>query len=128
MGESTKDESLIDYVPKRGHFIMLDLTIGAVGHELKKRRPCLVISQDGFNNGREFVVICPTTSTETGDPAQLEIPRGLPVSGFISVDQLRSVDYIGRRMEFRCKCPDSLFREVIMIAKAIIFPKNLRFD
>lgn len=38
------------------------------GHEIKKRRPALVISRDAYNQATPFVIVCPITSTSRQRP------------------------------------------------------------
>lgn len=35
----------------------------SVGTEIKKRRPAIVISKNGYNKGHSQVIVCPITST-----------------------------------------------------------------
>jgi len=62
-----------------------------VGSEIKKTRPCLVISPDEMNRNIRTVIIAPMTS------AQKEYPTRVPCTfqkktGQIVLDQLRTID------------------------------------
>ena len=41
------------------------------------------------------------------------IPDGMPVSGTILADQVKSLDWRVRRADFICKLPDTVIDEVI---------------
>lgn len=61
------------------------------GHEIKKTRPCLIISPDEINHNIGTVIIAPMT-TKSHD-----YPTGIPVNfknkdGWIVLDQIRTVD------------------------------------
>ncbi|MEZ5690438.1 MAG: type II toxin-antitoxin system PemK/MazF family toxin [Rickettsiales bacterium] len=63
----------------------------AVGHEMQKTRPCMVITPDKMNRLLGTVIIAPITSTQRSLPfrANVEI-KGK--KGQIALDQLRTVD------------------------------------
>ena len=75
---------------RRGHvyLVRLDPTLGS---EIKKTRPCVVVSPDELNEHLRTVIIAPMT---TGGRASPWRPRcrfqGRP--GFVTLDQLRTVD------------------------------------
>ena len=63
----------------------------SVGHEIKKTRPCLVISPDEMNNALNTVIIAPLTSTIRNYPMRINcIVQGK--QGQIALDQLRTID------------------------------------
>lgn len=68
--------------------INLDPTIG---YEIKKTRPCLVISPDELNRVIKTVIIAPMTSTVRNYPTRVNI-NFQGKDGQIAVDQLRTVD------------------------------------
>lgn len=70
------------------HLINLNPT---VGHEIKKTRPCLIISPDEMNNNLSTVIIAPMTTKSHGYPTRVEIKFG-GKHGWIVLDQIRTVD------------------------------------
>ncbi|MEY3157787.1 MAG: hypothetical protein RLZZ121_840, partial [Bacteroidota bacterium] len=52
--------------------VNLDPTIG---HEIKKTRPCLVISPDEINRNLATIVIAPITSSSKPYPTRIEIQQ-----------------------------------------------------
>ena len=68
--------------------IALDPTIG---HEIKKSRPCVIISPDEMNKFIETVIIAPMTTKTKGYPTRVPITFKRK-EGWIVLDQLRTVD------------------------------------
>ncbi len=67
--------------------VMLDPTVGS---EIKKTRPCLVISPDEMNQHLATAIIAPMTTSGK------QYPSRIPVNfdgkdGFIALDQIRTV-------------------------------------
>lgn len=68
--------------------ISLDPTLGA---EIKKTRPCIVISPDEMNKYISTIIIAPITSTIKNYPTRIDIFLGNR-AGSIVLDQLRTID------------------------------------
>ena len=70
------------------HLISLDPTKGS---EIRKTRPCLIISPDEMNKHIRTVIIAPMTSTIRDYPTRINITfQGK--KGQIVLDQIRTVD------------------------------------
>lgn len=73
-------------------FVDLDPTIG---HEQSKKRPCLVLSNNAFNQGCSgLVFIVPITSKNKNNPFHIKInppEGGLVTPSYIMVDQTKSL-------------------------------------
>jgi mRNA interferase MazF len=108
------------YVPKKGDFIALDFDPQS-GHEQKGRRPALVISNNLFNLRTGLVMACPITNTNRGYPFHIAIPTGALVTGFVMVDQIKSLDYHSRNVKRIDKAPKALLDEVLAILDACIY-------
>ena len=68
--------------------IALDPT---VGHEIKKSRPCVILSPDEMNKHIATIIIAPMTSRSHPYPTRFHVTfRGK--SGWIVLDQIRTVD------------------------------------
>lgn len=68
--------------------ISLDPTIG---HEIKKTRPCVVLSPDELNSEISTVIIAPMTTQSHPYPTRVSTTlQGK--SGWIVLDQIRTVD------------------------------------
>ncbi len=62
----------------------------AVGSEIKKTRPCVVISPDEMNNHLRTVVIAPMTTSSKNYPTRIEIKHDNK-TGWIILDQIRTI-------------------------------------
>src|SRR5438552_17050882 len=72
----------------RGFLINLDPTIGS---EIKKVRPCVVVSPDEMNRHIRTVIVAPMTTKGQPYPTRVHC-RFAGREGHIAVDQLRPVD------------------------------------
>ncbi|MFC1736472.1 type II toxin-antitoxin system PemK/MazF family toxin [Candidatus Hydrogenedentota bacterium] len=72
------------------YLVNLDPT---VGHEIKKRRPCLVISPDEMNHNIRTVIVAPMTTRRRAYPTRVSC-RFQGKSGQIVLDQLRTIDSV----------------------------------
>lgn len=68
--------------------INLDPTIG---HEIKKTRPCLVISPNEMNHTIRTVIIAPMTTKSRAYPTRVPV-QFEGKTGWIVLDQIRTVD------------------------------------
>ncbi len=70
--------------------VALDPTLG---HEIKKTRPCVVLSPDEMNHHSGTVIIAPMTTKGRAYPTRVEcLFQG--VAGQIVLDQIRTVDKV----------------------------------
>ncbi len=63
----------------------------AQGSEIKKTRPCIVISPEEMNRHLATVIVAPMTSTLKGYPSRVPTTTGKK-SGEVVLDQVRTVD------------------------------------
>ena len=68
--------------------VNLDPTIGS---EMKKTRPCIIISPDEMNKHLQTIVIAPMTSISKTYPTRVEVKHN-KTKGWIVLDQVRTVD------------------------------------
>jgi len=68
--------------------VNLDSTIGS---EIKKTRPCIVVSPDEMNKHLKTVIIAPLTSTSKNYPTRIEV-KIRNKSSWVVIDQLRTID------------------------------------
>src|SRR5260370_37196054 len=102
------------YVPEKGDFVSLSFDPQA-GHEQKGRRPALVISNFLFNRHTGLAIVCPITNTDRGIPFHLAVPVSSSITGFVMVDQVKSVDYMTRKARFIEKASDELVADVLEV-------------
>ena len=101
-----------DYRPERGDIVWLDFNPQA-GREQAGRRPAVIVSPGAYNGKVGLALFCPITTRQKGYPFEVVIPDGMPVSGTILADQVKSLDWRVRRADFICKLPDTVIDEVI---------------
>jgi len=68
--------------------VNLDPTLGS---EIKKTRPCVVISPNEMNKFLNTVVIAPMTTSSKNYPTRIEIKHDNKI-GWIVIDQIRTID------------------------------------
>ena len=70
------------------YLINLDPTLGS---EMKKVRPCIIISPDEMNRHLQTVVIAPITNSSKPYPTRIALNDN-SITGWIVLDQIRGVD------------------------------------
>jgi mRNA interferase MazF len=98
------------YVPELGDIVTLEFD-PQVGREQAKRRPALVLTDQRYNRASGLAVVCPLTSQRKPYPFALPVTVG-NVEGAILVDQLKSMDWAGRRARFHSKVEPALLTTV----------------
>ena len=68
--------------------VNLDPTIGS---EIKKTRPCVVISPDEMNRYLRAIIVAPMTTTSRKYPTRIEVKYDRKI-GWIVIDQIRTID------------------------------------
>ena len=97
MADSHKGAHRKTYFPKRGEIYLVALD-PAVGREIKKTRPALVVQNDASNEHLGTTIMAPITSAVRFplSPTQVLIaegkPGGLAVTSMALLDQIRTVD------------------------------------
>lgn len=62
-----------------------------IGHEIKKTRPCLIVSPDEMNDSIQTVIIAPMTTQSHPYPTRVPV-LFKENDGWIVLDQLRTLD------------------------------------
>ena len=70
------------------YLINLDPTIG---HEIKKTRPCIVISPDEMNQNINTVIVAPMTTKSHNYPTRVSLTFA-GKKGWVVLDQIRTLD------------------------------------
>ena len=68
--------------------VNLDPTIGS---EIKKTRPCVIISPDEMNKYLRTIIVAPMTTKSRKYPTRIEI-RHDDKQGWVVIDQIRTID------------------------------------
>jgi mRNA interferase MazF len=75
----------------RQYYIILVNLDPTIGSEIKKTRPCVVISPNEMNRYLQTIVIAPMTTTSKSYPTRVEITHDNK-TGWIVLDQIRTID------------------------------------
>jgi mRNA interferase MazF len=62
-----------------------------IGSEIKKTRPCVIISPDEMNKYLRTITIAPMTTTSRKYPTRIEVKHDRK-TGWIVIDQIRAID------------------------------------
>ena len=68
--------------------VNLDPTIGS---EIKKTRPCIIVSPKEMNENLNTIIIVPITSNKRKYPTRIPISKG-DIKGMAVIDQIRTID------------------------------------
>jgi mRNA interferase MazF len=102
----------VAYAPERADIVWLTFDPHA-GHEQAGRRPAVVVSPRAYNGKVGLALLCPITAQCKGYPFEVEVPEGLPVSGAVLSDRLKSMDWKARRAVFACRLPRNVMTEIL---------------
>jgi len=72
------------------HIILVNLD-PTIGSEIKKTRPCVVISPNEMNKYLQTIVIAPMTTSSKKYPTRVEVKHDNKI-GWIVLDQIRTID------------------------------------
>ncbi len=68
--------------------VNLDPTIGS---EMKKTRPCVIISPNEMNKYLQTIIVAPMTSSSKHYPTRIEVKHN-KTKGWVVIDQIRTID------------------------------------
>ena len=108
------------YVPKQGDFVILSFDPQS-GHEQRGRRPALVVSNTLFNKHTGLAMVCPITNTNRSFPFHVAVPSESSLTGYIMAEQIKSVDFVSRKLKFVEKSPRDVLEEVLAILDACLY-------
>lgn len=80
------------YIPDRGDAVWITLD-PQTGHEQAGRRPALILSPSAYNGRVGLAIMCPITNQAKGYPFEVPLPEGLPITGVVGADQVKSLDW-----------------------------------
>jgi mRNA interferase MazF len=100
------------YLPGRGDVVWITLDPQA-DHEQRRRRPALILSPAAYNGKVGLALLCPITNQAKGYPFEVALPEGLPVTGVVLSDQVKSLDWQARDCTRLCAIPDAVVGQVL---------------
>lgn len=90
-----------------------------IGSEIKKTRPCIIISPNEMNKYLRTVIIAPMITSSKSYPTRVEIKHNKKI-GWIVLDQIRTVDrqriikVLGRMTKAEIKEVKSVLKETFV--------------
>jgi len=108
------------YVPQKGDFVYVSFDPQS-GHEQKGRRPALVISKSEFNERTGMAFVCPVTNRDRHFPFHVPVGDTADITGYVMVEQIRSIDYIAREAKAIGKASEVVLEEVLSLLDACIY-------
>lgn len=111
------------YVPKKGDFVVLSFDPQS-GHEQRGWRPALVISNTLFNKRTGMAMVCPVTHTDRKIPFHVPVDEEASLTGFIMVEQVKSVDYRSRNAKLIGPASRETLDEVLAILDACVYESD----
>lgn len=108
------------YAPKKGDFIAVTFDPQS-GHEQKGWRPALVVSNTLFNEQTGLAIVCPLTPTDRRYPFHVAVRNDPRITGFVMVEQVKSIDYQARKAKFIGKASEEVLDTVLSILDACIY-------
>jgi mRNA interferase MazF len=98
-------------LPDRGSLVWLEFSPQA-GSEQSGRRPGIVLTPGAYHQRSRLAIVCPITTRVRGWPTEVVLPSGLPISGVVLVDHIKSVDREARHMEVVGMAPQEVLDEI----------------
>lgn len=74
------------------HIVLVNLD-PTMGSEMKKTRPCVIISPNEMNKHLQTIVVAPMTSASKAYPTRVEVNHN-KTSGWLVIDQIRTIDRV----------------------------------
>ena len=108
------------YVPQKGDFITVTFDPQS-GHEQRGRRPALVVSNSLFNRHTGLAIVCPLTNTDRSFPFHVAVVNDPNITGFVMVEQVKSIDFRTRKAKRIGRASDSVLKEVLSIIDVCIY-------
>jgi mRNA interferase MazF len=102
-----------NYIPDRGEVAWLELNFEDTTQAKKERKPAIIISPKAYNERTGLVIICPIKGKVKGYPFEVLIPDNMKITGVILADQVKSVNWKTRNIEYICKLPEEKFFEIL---------------
>lgn len=109
---------MVKYIPEQGDIVALTFDPQS-GHEQKERRPAIIVSNKVFNQHIGLAYACPITNTKRDFPFHIEVDSE-QLTGFIMVEQMKSIDYKSRKIKFIEKAKQETIDKVLGIVESII--------
>lgn len=107
------------YIPERGDAVWIDFSPQS-GHEQAGRRPAIVLSPRSYNGKVGLCVLCPITTKAKGYPFEVVVSASSVVTGVVLSDQVKSLDWRMRNMEFIAQLPETVTNQVLKKLRSLL--------
>jgi mRNA interferase MazF len=78
------------------------------------------VSNTLFNERTGLAIVCPITNTDRGFPFHVAIGNDPVVTGFVMVEQVKSVDFRARKAKRIGRASDGVLQDVLAILDACL--------
>jgi mRNA interferase MazF len=82
------------------------------------------LSPKSYNGVVGLAVFCPITTQIKGYPFEVPIPSGLAARGVVLTDQIKSLDWRKRNIEYKGALPGEIVKEVFETVRTLIDPSE----
>lgn len=110
------------YIPGKGDLVLINFD-PSTGHEIRKYRPALVVSNQKYAELTGLALVCPITHAEnnhlTDSGLMIEI-QSQKVSGFVNPLQFHTFDFKRRDMRFVEKVPRKVLAQAVQTINDIV--------
>ncbi len=106
-------------IPERGDLVWIDFNPPS-GHEQAGRRPAIVLSPAKYNRRVGLALVCPITNKAKGYVFEVALPDDLVITGVVLSDQIKSVDYGSRNIEFAGGASREVTEQVLLKASKLL--------
>lgn len=69
-------------------------------------------------------MVCPITKTRRGVPFHVAVPEPSSLTGYVMVEQIKSVDYVSRAIKFVERAPPAVLDEVLAILDVCLYESS----
>lgn len=109
---------MVTYIPDQGDVVWLEFD-PQKGHEIKKKRPALVVSPKSYNSLTNLALVVPITSKVKGYPFEILI-ESKKTKGVILADQIRSLDWRARNASKITTLSKSVIDQILVKVSLLI--------
>ncbi|OFY48574.1 MAG: growth inhibitor PemK [Bacteroidetes bacterium GWF2_41_31] len=100
------------------HIVLVNLD-PIIGSEIRKTRPCVIISPNEMNKYLKTIVVAPMTTTSRKYPTRIEVKHDgklgwIVIDQILTIDKLRIVSTLGRLSNPEVKEVKSVMKETFI--------------
>lgn len=110
------------YQPRKGDVVSIDF-MPSRGHEIQKRRPALVISNQQYAKMTGLALVCPITHAkhnrlaETGLMVPIQTEK---IEGYVNPLQFHTFDFVQRHMQYIEQAPISVLSDALQTVNDVV--------